>query len=369
MKRLKGLAALLISLAQLAGCAAAPAKEEREEGAFVAHGYLRGGASVAQLDGALYAFLPKGEGPGAREYLYELNEDGGKGRIVCGKAGCAHEEQGTLLDPCHAYSHTVTGLMAADGALFAGSRNGAVGVTRFDPKGGPPETVLTSEKEIACFLVWDGDIYYAQQDQPFPAGELTQGGGYRLMKRPLDAPDAPAEAIYAREGRGYIGCCQQIGGALYLTEFALGDGGEEMNIVRVSPEGGDAAVFAPNCGGHFIAQVGKRLGVARRNGDGTWTALLLDHDGGNAIEAETTQAPCQVAGAGGNLLVDSGIALPAGGRTLTAYSEAGERLGSMVIPASYSAILGADETCAYYWDEATGAAPRLIRVGIKGFAP
>ena len=99
MKRLKGLAALLLSLALLAGCAAAPAKEEREEGAFVAHGYLRGGAGVAQLDGALYAFLPKGEGPGAREYLYELNEDGGKGRIVCGKAGCAHEEQGTLLGP------------------------------------------------------------------------------------------------------------------------------------------------------------------------------------------------------------------------------------------------------------------------------
>lgn len=215
MKRLKGLAALLLSLALLAGCAAAPAKEEREEGAFVAHGYLRGGAGVAQLDGALYAFLPKGEGPGAREYLYELNEDGGKGRIVCGKAGCAHEEQGTLLDPCHAYSHTVTGLMAADGALFAGSRNGAVGVTRFDPKGGPPETVLTSEKEIACFLVWDGDIYYAQQDQPFPAGGLTQGGGYRLMKRPLDAPDAPAEAIYAREGRGRGGVRAELRRALH----------------------------------------------------------------------------------------------------------------------------------------------------------
>ena len=364
--------ALMLCLCMIAGCAGGgETVGDAREGAFVAHGDLHGGESLAKLDGALYAFLPKGEGGGAREYLYELDEASGKGRIVCGKENCAHEEQGTLADPCRAFSYATAGLMAAEGSLFAGSRNGSMGVTRFDPKGGPPEVVLTCDGEMACFLVRDGAIYYAQQDQAYPMGPLaSETGGYRLMKRALEDKDAPAQVIYAREGSiGYIACCQEIGGMLYLTELVAGDGGEEMNIVRVSPEGGVAEIVAPGCGGHYIAQVGGRLGVSRRNGDGTWTALLMDKDGGNAVEVATTQAACQVVGAEGMLLVDSGTSLPARERTLSVYSAEGVRLGTKEIPADCGDLLGADGGCAYYWETRAGGAPRLNKAELAGLLP
>lgn len=124
--------------------------------AFIPHGYLAD-ESVAQVGEALYAFLPKTGEAGPRTYLCELRQ-GQAPRPVCNRAGCAHMEQSTLVDPCNAYAAAGRGLLAAGGALYASDGRRIV---RYDPEGGAPEVVLSTEGSLRCFLVLEEAIVFS----------------------------------------------------------------------------------------------------------------------------------------------------------------------------------------------------------------
>lgn len=356
----KDLACVLLCLL-MAGCAAQAEQPDPAAPVWIAQGYHQS-ESLASCAGEVFAFMPAGEGSGARMYLYAVDENGKK-RIVCDRTDCAHEEQGTLAQPCHAYSVCTRGLMAEDGALYAASPNGEQGVMRFDPKGTEPQTVLKTEQRISCFWVQDGVIYYAQQDQDWGEAEpASPQSGYRLLARPLQDAQAQPEILYERQGAvGYIACIQPLDGWLYLTEIhRQGDRGAVTNIVRVRPQGGEAELFAQGMGGHFIVSSGDRLAAARQESDGSWTAVLMTEQGEELRALETGPAACMLAAGGDCILVDSGLQIPARERTLRAYDEEGTLVAECTLPAGYGRLLGADAQFAYYWEE--GEKLRLKRV-------
>ena len=164
----------------LTGCAQAGS-------AFIPHGYLAD-ESVAQVEGTLYAFLPKTGEAGPRTYLCELRQ-GQAPRPVCNRAGCAHMEQSTLVDPCNAYAAAGRGLLAAGGALYASDGRRIV---RYDPEGGAPEVVLSTEGSLRCFLVLEEAIVFSLQG--------AEGGGFYSVPRD-SAGEAPA-ALYELDGTG-----------------------------------------------------------------------------------------------------------------------------------------------------------------------
>lgn len=362
MKKRMACLVLLTALLLLAGCAKAASKE----GVWVAHGYLRD-QCIAEIDGVRYAFIGSEENPEQRVYLAQLDQNGEKKRLVCSKEGCAHEQQGNLADPCHAYSAVTGGLMAADGKLYAGSHNGEMGVVEFDPEGGPPRTVLTAPQRISCFLVQDGWIYYAQQDQTFAEPALcAPENGYRMLRRRLNDDGAEPETVYERGGVvGYIACAQCIGDKLVLTEVYLEDEDAQdasMNLLRMNLDGSGGELLAASAGGHFAAQVESGLAITRKNEDGSWTAELLDTAGAKKAELDRSQDRMMVCGQMNTVLVDSGAQLAP--RTLRVYSAAGEKLGECALEKQYSPLLGMDERYAYYWDGG-----KLISVDWKKLIP
>ena len=74
-----------------------------EESVWISQGYLKD-ECVAQIGEKLYTYLP-GENENIREYLYEIDKTGNKTVVICDKEGCAHEQQGHLVDPCNAFDY------------------------------------------------------------------------------------------------------------------------------------------------------------------------------------------------------------------------------------------------------------------------
>lgn len=334
-----GAAALCALL--LVGCAQGAAAP-----AFIPHGYLTD-ESVAQVDGALYAFLPEAGEAGPRAYLCELRE-GEAPRPVCDRADCAHMAQSTLTDPCNAYAAATRGLLAADGALYASDGRRIV---RYDPAGGAPEVVLSTEGTLRCFLMLEESIVYS----------LQGAEGFGFYRVPRGQPEEAPTALYEQDGQGYIGCAQEIDGWLYLTEVRLDQGGQ-MDLVRVRPDGSACETYAENAGGHCLVPLEDGL-AAVREGEAGYAVVLLDEAGETARTLCQTETRPLLCPAADGLLVDEGLAFPAAERALWRYGAAGELVGTADVPANCGAPLGADAACVYYWEE-TEAGPELVRIDI-----
>lgn len=315
--------------------------------AFLPHGYLTD-ESVAQVGEALYAFLPKTGEAGPRTYLCELRQ-GQAPRPVCNRAGCAHMEQSTLVDPCNAYAAAGRGLLAAGDALYASDGRRIV---RYDPEGGAPEVVLETEGNLRCFLVLEEAIVFSLQG--------AEGGGFYSVPRD-SAGEAPVP-LYELDGAGsYIGCAQLLDGWIYLTEVRMDPGGQ-MNLVRVRPDGSACEVFAENAGGHCLVPLEGGL-AAVRQGETDYEVVLLAESGQAVRTLCTTETYPLLCPAGDGLLVDEGSAFPAAERALWRYDAAGEPAGMVTVPAACGAPLGADAETVYYWEE-TDAGPNLVRMDL-----
>ncbi|MGI5883415.1 MAG: hypothetical protein ACOX83_00450 [Candidatus Spyradocola sp.] len=312
--------------------------------AFIPHGYLAD-ESVAQVGGAFYAFLPKTGEAGPRTYLCELRQ-GQAPRPVCNRADCAHMEQSTLADPCNAYAPAGRGLLAAGDALYAGDGGR---ILRYDPAGGAPEVVLSTEGTLRCFLMLEESIVYS----------LQGAEGFGFYRVPRGQPEEAPTALYEQDGQGYIGCAQEIDGWLYLTEVRLNQGGQ-MDLVRVRPDGSACETYAENAGGHCLVPLEGGL-AAVRQGETGYEVVLLEESGQAVRTLCTTETRPLLCPAGDGLLVDEGLAFPAAERALWRYESSGELVGTVTVPAACGAPLGADAETAYYW-ESTDEGPRLVQV-------
>lgn len=341
------LGSILLMLALL-GCA----KSEGTEAAFYAQGYLKD-ECVAEVNGARYAFLPK-EGEQTRLYLYELDEKGGKKRIVCNRKDCLHEEQGILADPCHAYSVSTQGLMTDGRALYAQSKNGGVGIMRFDTQGGEPQNVLRREGcQITCFLVDSGMLYWAQRDQD---------GVYALYRDSVERAGEDAECLLSGDDRGYYAEIQEQDGTLYLTEARTDE--DRMRLICVGADQKAETMLENVCAHTFLIRK-NGFAAAKIDAEGKRWVVILNEEGQTTAEVPLGFKPCMMFGCGDILYADSGFGLmnheP---RVLYALNEKGEELGRAEVPERCGYLLGADRDGAYYWE--TGEQTSLVKIKIDG---
>ena len=258
-------------------------------------------------------------------------------------------EQSTLVDPCNAYAAAGRGLLAAGGALYASDGRRIV---HYDPEGGAPEVVLSTEGSLRCFLVLEEAIVFSLQG--------AEGGGFYSVPRD-SAGEAPVP-LYELDGAGsYIGCAQLLDDWIYLTEVRMDPGGQ-MNLVRVRPDGSACEVFAENAGGHCLVPLEGGL-AAVRQGETDYEVVLLAESGQAVRTLCTTETYPLLCPAGDGLLVDEGSAFPAAERALWRYDAAGEPVGTAAVPAACGAPLGADAETVYYWEE-TDAGPNLVRMDL-----
>ena len=317
-----------------------------EESVWISQGYLKD-ECVAQIGEKLYTYLP-GENENIREYLYEIDKTGNKTVVICDKEGCAHEQQGHLVDPCNAFDYATLGLMADGEFLYSGSHNGSVGISRHSIKNGSKETVLQTELPISCFYVEDGSVYYAQQDQNYGEPVLRkEDNGYRLFVRSTDQKTQEPKLLYERKGViGYIACIQKFDEVMFLTEVFYPSGNVQdatMNVVMLNGESGEIVRVVENAGGHNIAKIGLNYAIPSDS-----IGMVLVDEKGMVCKQIDCGKKAMCIGVEGYLLVDSVVD---GERELSVYNDSGERMGKCFVTEAYSDMLGADQNYVYYWKE------------------
>lgn len=329
----------------LLGCA----KQNVPTACFYAQGYLKD-ECVAEVDGARYAFLPR-EGEQARLYLYELDENGEKKRIVCNRKDCLHEKQSTLIDPCYAYSVCTQGLTTDGKALYAQSKNGDIGVMRFDIYGGEPKNVLRQDGQITCFLVNDGMIYWALR---------TKSDQYVLYRRNIEKAEAQAECVLPEEDGGYYAEIREQNGTLYLTEGKTAE--DRMRLLCIGADKKSEMILENICA-HTFVFMKNGFAVAKVDEEGNRLAVLLSEEGQTVTEVSLGQNPCMMLSCGEKIYVDSGFGLSEETRMLYALNEDGKELGKIAVPDDYGYMLGADHDGVYYWE--TAEQLKLVRIEPK----
>ena len=343
---------LLLCLCLLAGCASSAAGMPAPTAVGVpAYALLRNGLlqddALAATGESLYFFHSTTKQGAPRGFLYAMNQQG-EMEIVCTKSGCTHEDARNLTDPCNAFSPLYTrGLMAYDGALYAGRPRSGQGIQRIDPETGERSLLYEPEKEMACFLLYSGSLYFAQQNQPTPQSAPDAAPGFSILKLPLDDLTAEPQAVYERKDAvGLVDSMQVLGSHLY---FITGTADSAWTLLRVPLTGGDAQQVASDIWPHGLSAIDGKLALSMRTADGRWQAGLSEIDGSAFIPFATADEPLVCFASGTCVYVDTLRPMPPAPRTLRVFSAKGEATASVELNETMGTPLGADENGPLYW--------------------